>query len=167
MKYGIIKYSIIGCTCLFFLICFSCRSGKHSDYKFQEYAGRIDTVSNIRKDSSASVSETNDRSTVVTKERQYLRSVSFDSLGRISNIQESWRDYGSGRMDESKGRQGTVSVSAETTQQKSTSGSYTKASGESESNTDSRPVQGVEWGYIALAALFVFGIIRYLKNIRK
>lgn len=167
MKWNVIKYVVAVCTsCVFVFFC-SCRSSKHDNYSFSEQIKKNDSLSSVRRDSSASVSETNDRSTVVTKERQYLRSVSFDSLGRISNIQESWRDYGSGRMDESKGRQGTVSVSAETAQQKSTSGSYTKASGESESNTDSRPVQGVEWGYIALAALFVFNIIRYLKNIRK
>ncbi|MDD4778833.1 MAG: hypothetical protein PHV53_11175, partial [Fermentimonas sp.] len=121
---------------------------------------RIETVKDSIRVSTGTI-ESSERSGSEV-DQSFIRITEFDSTGTVRRIQETWRDRQ--RIDlvaeERSGR--TVSVK-NTDQQITIRDTTSTITNEvKEVNTDSRPIQGLEWFWVVLSGVLVLTVIIYI-----
>ncbi|SBV91846.1 conserved hypothetical protein [uncultured Dysgonomonas sp.] len=163
------KYYVV----VFFILCFlACRSNRNIDRTIQEGSKTETSKSIDRKDSSTVDTEYQESRTKVSNEVRFIRTAAYRPDGTIRSIQEEWRDSGSTELVDGRGRSSENTV----TEIKSDSAAVTESKKDlkekMQSSSDNRPVQGVEWFYIALGfsalvlvALAVSLIVKYRSKI--
>ncbi len=150
------------------ILCFlGCCSNRNVDRTMQEESKVEAVESTHSKDSSHVVREFEGSNTKITNEQRYIRTTQFNPDGSIRCLREEWRGTGSLELADGRGRSSAVSVS----EQKSDS-TYKKELKKIEfeklkSFTDTRPVQGFEWLWIALIVgclgLSIFHLKKFVK----
>ena len=158
MKYGIYILLII-CLC-------ACRSSKSSDVAVTSDYTSGSTKESIRIDSSRTEFEGQRAVSTDIDIEETIRTINFDTLGRVSSIQEHKRTTGSRQLDESSGRSGTVSVTEDKTEEGENTNANINLKQKEDTKQDSRMVQGIDWLWIIIGA-FVVCLMIYAIKFRK
>lgn len=169
MRNGRITYfSLVLCLCACCLVIFSgCRAKKNSSRigsaqtTAQSIAKKTDTSSVIAKteqnmDETVSVHETTERETI-----------HLDTVGRVRTIIRESVSKATGQKRSGRGSGSTVSVTGATQSDSTSITSLATSNEKIEQNTDSRPVQGVEWIWVFLSVSLVLSVAIYLIINRK
>ncbi|MDR1716315.1 MAG: hypothetical protein LBS20_10760 [Prevotella sp.] len=159
---GILAYLLISS-----LAFASCRSNRNLDSSVETHTEGASTASSAQKDSTASQAHRRDSTSDITSEKQYLRTTWYRPDGSIRKVQESGRkaertcvavhDTGSSAVHVSENKADSTVVTKV----------QTKEVVHEDTSSDSRPVQGSEWGWIAgvfVVVVVVFGYIAYRKR---
>ena len=130
----------------------SCRSGDSTLHSVKSEAGRQINDSISRRTDGGIIAD----SVRLLRVSQnwsvdHLRITFFDDSGRIQQIQEQWRSTGHDELADSTRRTSVSFLSEQTDSTHSSSATQTDTEIDEHSKTDSRTVQGIEWGYIMLA----------------
>ena len=105
--------------------------------------------------------QTTDRSGSET-DQSFTRITEFDSTGTVRRIQETWRDRQRVYLVNEERSARTVSVKNTDQQITIRDTTSTVSSEVVEVKTDSRPIQGFEWFWIALSGVLVLTVIIYI-----
>ena len=149
------------------IVCASCRSNRNLDSSVETHTEGASTVSSIQKDSTASQTHRRDSTSDITAERQYLRTTWYRPDGTIRKIQESGREAERARVAVSDTGSSDAHVSEAKADSTAAISTQAKEAIHEDTNTDSRPVQGNEWGWFAGAfvlIIVIFGYWEYRKN---
>lgn len=163
------KYYVI----VFFILCFlACRSNRNIDRTIQEGSKTETSKSIDRKDSSTVDTEYQESRTKVSNEVRFIRTTAYRPDGTIRSIQEECRGSGSTELVDGRGRSSENTVTEIKNDSTAVTESKKDLKEKIQSSSDSRPIQGVEWFYIALGfgalvlvALAVSLIIKYRSKI--
>lgn len=160
---------LLGLVVLVSMVFSDCRSSKDMDKHIQESAERKGEVATVRTDSTRTERVDSDSTAAIKIINEYIRKILFADDGRISGIQDEWRTIGSAQLSTGTRRSSEVSVNKET---KDSTYSDTNNRTEDQTETivaDSRPVQGSEWGWVALVAgaVIILMCVVLIKEFRK
>ena len=159
MKY----YALI----IILLMCFGCRSSRNTtDTHISDHSSQTKTeVSNETISLQSSVLATT-RTATDTNIREYFKTTLFNADGSISEVQEQWRDTRRNELADSTGQRSDVSGINRNDSTSTEVDTDIEVKQTNQSHNDSRPVQGVEWFYIACvggAVLLIITIIIWRK----
>ncbi|GAB6121000.1 hypothetical protein [Dysgonomonas termitidis] len=158
------KYAVLILLSIVFTFC---RSNRNLDSFVQTDTESASTASSVQKDSAASQTHRRDSTSDIASERQYIRTTWYRPDGTIRKVQESGRESERTSMAVSDTGSSAVHVSenkADSTRKIKLKKLETQQLKEF---TDSRPVQGSEWGWFAGAFVLIvviFGYIEYKKK---
>ena len=155
MKYGIYILFII-CLC-------ACRSSKSTDVAVSSDYTSGSTKESIRSDSSRTEYEGRRAVSTDIDINETIRTINFDTLGRVSSIQEHKRTTGSRQLDESSGRLGTVSVAEDKTEEGENINANIDLKQKEDTKQDSRIVQGMDWLWIIMSICIVLYLVYWFK----
>jgi cobalamin biosynthesis Mg chelatase CobN len=147
----------------------SCRSNRDFNSTTETHTESASTVSSIQKDSAASQAHRRDSTSDITSEKQYLRTTWYRPDGTIRKIQESGREAERARVAVHDTGSSDVHVSEAKVDSTRKINMKKLEAQQLKSFTDSRPVQGNEWGWFAAAfvlVVIVFGYWEYRKRIK-
>lgn len=150
------RYAFIFIFSLYVLT--ACRSNRTVDGTMETRSDAETSLSKQTHDSIASQTIRRDSTTKITTEKQYIRTTWYRPDGTIQKIQEERRGA---RQDElAISHTGSSDVSVKETQSDSISKTkeQTREAEHEDNTTDTRPVQGIEWFWIAIAISLVAGI---------
>ena len=94
-----------------------------------------------------------------TNIREYFKTTVFNPDGSVSEVQEAWRDTRRNELADSTGQRSDVSGINRNDSTSTDISNDIELKQTTQSHTDSRPVQGVEWLYIACVGGIVILII--------
>lgn len=141
MKY----YALI--TLLF--MCLGCRSSRHTtDTSYSSQSKEAKTEVSSETISLQSSMLTTTRTTSDTNIKEYFKTTLFTPDGSISEVQEQWRDTRRNELADSTGQRSDVSGIVRNDSTSTEIDSDVEIEQTIQSDTDSRPVQGVEWLYL-------------------
>lgn len=158
-------YAFISVCLLFAFV--ACRSNKDFNKVSESVSEAQSNASIHSKDSTASQTHRRDSTSDITAERQYLRTTWYRPDGTIRKIQESGREAERARVAVSDTGSSDVHVNEnkiDSTRKETRKKLETQ---QLKSFTDSRPVQGNEWAWLAGAfvlIIVIFGYWEYRKN---
>lgn len=92
-------------------------------------------------------------------ENDYSRIIEFDSLGRVHRVSEAWRDRRSSDLSLQDNRTDRLSLSGSSSEIIKRDSSTATVHETIHVNTDSRPVQGMEWIWVILSIVLVVAVI--------
>lgn len=95
-------------------------------------------------------------------DQSYIRVTEFDSTGTVRRIQETWRDRQRSDVATEERNTRTVSVVGESKEVIESDTSSTIVSEVVKVDTDSRPVQGIEWMWVVLSGALIVAVILYI-----
>jgi hypothetical protein len=156
-------YAFISVCLVFAFI--ACRSNKDL-HKISEVDSEIQSgASTHSKDSTATTTSTRDSISDIASERQYIRTTWYRPDGTIRKIQEEGRETERARVAVSDTGSSDVSVSENKIDSTAVTKAQSKEVVHEDTDTDSRPVQGNEWGWFAGAFVLVVVVfyIRYRR----
>lgn len=159
MKYGIYILLIV-CLC-------TCRSTKSTELDISSDYTSGSTKESIRIDSSRTEFEGQRAVSTDIDIDETIRTINFDTLGRVSSIQEHKRTTGSRQLDESSGRSGAVSVTEDKTEEVENTNANIDLKQKEDTKQDSRMVQGIEWIYVFIGLAFLVGIAILIYRVWK
>lgn len=154
------KYAVLILLSIVFVFC---RSNRNLDRSVETHTEGASTVSSIQKDSAASQAHRRDSTSDITAERQYLRTIWYRPDGTIRKIQESGRETERARVAVSDTGSSDVHVSENKIDSTAVTKAQSKEVVHEDTDTDSRPVQGNEWGWLAGAFVLVIVIFGYIE----
>ena len=163
MKYVLTYIILLAC-------CFACRSNKRDSSSYLDKSQIKSQNSVLDTKSTETHTEQEDTAKKIAVENKYCRVVNFDSLGRISSIREEWWDTRSAELDVRNRRSSSNTLDNRKEESVTEENADIEAYHQSESNNDSRPVQGFEWLYIIIPVvigLLIFLLIKYRKKWQK
>lgn len=100
------------------------------------------------------------------QERNYTRTIAFDSSGNVRTVSEAWRETRRGKLGVGEYRGRTLSVKnfKDTTTQ--VNRSHVVSHEKTTATNDSRPVQGTEWLWVIIGGFAVLAVLVYfiLRN---
>lgn len=140
----------------------SCRAKKNIE-RNSEVTERIERTE--RSVDSIRFAEKQDEKTErigLTADQWYVKHTEFDSIGRVRSVSETWRNRRHSDMasEERTGRTVSVIVSGNEVIETDTSSIITQEY--SNIQTDSRPVQGLEWFWVISSGVLILSIVIYL-----
>jgi hypothetical protein len=146
-----------------------CRSNRDFNSSVQTETESASATSSVQKDSMSSQTYRRDSTSDIAAERQYIRTTWYRPDGTICKVQEAGREAERTRVAVSD--TGSSSVHVSENKADSTSKVNLKKQETQQLNefTDSRPVQGSEWGWFAGAfalAVVIFGYFEYRMKIK-
>ncbi len=100
-------------------------------------------------------------------ERQYTRTTEYDIEGAIRRISETWWDRQQGDMASEERTERIVSVEGSDTNITAKDTVSAVAQETTKIDTDSRPIQGVEWIWVILSVVLISAVILYIINNRR
>lgn len=150
---------------LLIVLLMGCRSSKQSDKAYHDLSKSTETKATSQTDSTRTDKRRSERITADVFEIRDIRTVTFDSLGRIQSIQDERRQTGSRQLVESQGSETALSVTDKTEKViKNTDNDIAQVES-SISKVDSRPVQGWEIvGIVAVLVLILLSVLMYIKK---
>jgi hypothetical protein len=158
------KYAILILLSVVFVFC---RSNRNLDSAVQTDTESASTASSVQKDSTSSQAHRRDSTSDITSEKQYLRTTWYRPDGTIRKVQESGREAERNSVAVHDTGSSDVHVNENKADSTAATKVQTKEVVHEDTDTDSRPVQGSEWGWFAGAfvlAVVVFGYIEYKKS---
>ena len=102
---------------------------------------------------------TTTRTATDTNIKEYFKTTVFNADGSISEVQEQWRDTRRNELADSTGQRSDVSGINRNDSTSTQVENDIEVKQTTQSHTDSRPVQGVEWLYVACVGGIVILII--------
>lgn len=144
-----------------------CRSNRNLDSTVETHIESASTASSVQKDSTAAQTHHRDSTSDIAAERQYLRTTWYRPDGSIRKVQESGREAMRNSVAVRDTGSSAVHVSGNRTDSTWTLNRKILETQRLKEFTDSRPIQGSEWGW-AIGAftliVVVFGYWEYRKN---
>lgn len=152
-------YAFISLCLLFAFV--ACRSNKYLHKVSESVSETQSSASIYSKDSTSTTTSTRDSISNITSEKQYLRTTWYRPDGTIRKIQESGRE--AERTSVAVHDTGSSAVSVTEQKVDSTKKVNLKKleTEQLKSFSDSRPVQGNEWGWFAGAFVLIIVIFGY------
>lgn len=95
-------------------------------------------------------------------EQSYIRVTEFDSTGSVRKVSETWRDRQLSRLDTKERHARTVSIAGVSEDIVVSDTSSTVVNEVVKVDTDSRPVQGIEWLWVVLSIALIVAVILYI-----
>lgn len=158
-------YAFISVCLLFAFV--ACRSNKDLHKVSESVSEMQSSASTHSKDSTATTTSTRDSISNITSEKQYLRTTWYRPDGTIRKIQEEGREVERTELAVHDTGSSTVSVTEQKVDSTAKVNQKKLETQQLKSFTDSRPVQGNEWGWLAGAfvlIIVIFGYWKYRKN---
>lgn len=146
---------------------FGCRSSRNTtDTHISDHSKTNKTeVSNETISVQSSMLATT-RTATDTNIKEYFKTTVFNQDGSVSEVQEQWRDTRRNELADSTGQRSDVSGINRNDSTSTDIANDIELKQTTQSHTDNRPVQGVEWLYVALVGggvLLIIFIIIWLK----
>lgn len=137
-----------------------CRSNRNAtDTHISDYSKETKKEVSSETISLQSSMLTTTRSATDTNIKEYFRTTLFNPDGSVSQVQEAWRDTRRNELADSTGQRSDVSGIIRKDSTSSDIANDIEVKQTTQSQTDSRPVQGVEWLYVACIGGIVILII--------
>jgi|JMBX01.1.fsa_nt_gb hypothetical protein len=95
-------------------------------------------------------------------EHTFTRVTEFDSTGSIRKVSETWRDRQLSRLDTKERHARTVSIAGVSEDIIVSDTSSTVVNEMVKVDTDSRPVQGIEWLWVVLSVALIASVVLYI-----
>lgn len=135
---------------IIFFIGFGCRSNRNAtDTHIRDHSKTSKTeVSNETISVQSSMLATT-RTATDTNIKEYFKTTVFNPDGSVSEVQEQWRDTRRNELADSTGQRSDVSGINRNDSTSTDVDNDIEVKQTTQSHTDSRPVQGVEWLYVA------------------
>lgn len=139
---------------------FGCRSSRNTtDTHIRDHSKTSKTeVSNETISVQSSMLATT-RTATDTNIKEYFKTTVFNPDGSVSEVQEQWRDTRRNELADSTGQRSDVSGINRNDSTSTDVDNDIEVKQTTQSHTDSRPVQGVEWLYVACVGGIVILII--------
>ncbi|QIK56087.1 hypothetical protein G7051_17655 [Dysgonomonas sp. HDW5B] len=99
------------------------------------------------------------RTATDTNIKEYFRTTLFNPDGSVSQVQEQWRGTRQNELSDSSGRSSNISLINRNDSTSTEIDTDIEVKQTTQSHTDSRPVQGIEWLYVACVGGIVILII--------
>jgi len=131
-----------------------------------ESSGNVE-LSSVSSSASTSQTHSHNSTSDITSEKQYLRTTWYRPDGTIRKIQEEGRKAERTCVAVHDTGSSAVHVSENKTDSTAATRAQTKEVVHEDTSSDSRPVQGSEWGWIAgvfALVVVVFGYMKYKKS---
>ena len=95
-------------------------------------------------------------------EQVFTRVIEYDTTGRVQRISETWRDRQQGSLVVQERSAQAVSLTGESKEIIERDTTATVMNETVKVNTDSRPVQGVEWIWVILSIALIAAVVLYI-----
>lgn len=95
-------------------------------------------------------------------EQSFTRITEFDSTGSIRKVSETWWDRQQGSVATKERTERIVSVEGSETNIAAKDTITVEKQEETEAETDSRPIQGIEWIWVILSVVLITAVILYI-----
>lgn len=146
---------------------FGCRSSRNTtDTHISDHSKETKKEVSSETISLQSSMLTTTRTSTDTNIKEYFRTTLFNPDGSVSQVQEAWRDTRRNELADSTGQRSDVSGINRNDSTSTQVANDIEIKQTTQSHTDNRPVQGVEWLYVALVGggvLLIIFIIIWLK----
>lgn len=146
---------------------FGCRSSRNTtDTHISDHSKETKKEVSSETISLQSSMLTTTRTSTDTNIKEYFRTTLFNPDGSVSQVQEAWRDTRRNELADSTGQRSDVSGISRNDSTSTQVANDIEIKQTTQSHTDNRPVQGVEWLYVALVGggvLLIIFIIIWLK----
>lgn len=151
MKYALIILLFIG---------FGCRSSRNTtDTHISDHSKGSKKEVSSETISLQSSMLTTTRTATDTNIKEYFRTTLFNPDGSVSQVQETWRDTRRNELADSTGQRSDDTLINRSDSTSTDIANDIEVKQTTQSQTDSRPVQGVEWLYVACVGGIVILII--------
>lgn len=145
---------------IIFFIGFGCRSSRNiTDTHISNHSKETKKEVSSETISLQSSMLANTRTSTDTNIKEYFKTTVFNPDGSISEVQEQWRDTRRNELADSTGQRSDVSGINRNDSTSTQVANDIEIKQTTQSHTDSRPVQGVEWLYVAIVAGVIILII--------
>ena len=160
MRYDFIHIIAVALLCCATLN--SCRA-KKSIQRTEETTSRTERVErSVDTTRVTAVDEERSERSGSEVEQTFTRVTEFDSTGSVRKVSETWRDRQLSRLDTKERHARVVSVAGVSEDIAVSDTSSTVVNEMVKVDTDSRPVQGIEWLWVVLSIALIVAVILYL-----
>lgn len=139
---------------------FGCRSSRNTtDTHISDHSKETKKEVSSETISLQSSMLTTTRTATDTNIKEYFKTTVFNQDGSVSEVQEQWRDTRRNELADSTGQRSDVSGINRNDSTSTDVDNDIEVKQTTQSHTDNRPVQGVEWLYVACVGGIVILII--------
>lgn len=139
---------------------FGCRSSRNTtDTHISDHSKETKKEVSSETISLQSSMLTTTRTSTDTNIKEYFRTTLFNPDGSVSQVQEAWRDTRRNELADSTGQRSDDTLINRNDSTSTDVDNDIEVKQTTQSHTDSRPVQGVEWLYVACVGGIVILII--------
>ena len=150
-------YVIYIIICLFLCACGSRKQSSHAEYTERVSATQTQIGTETIQSQATDSFETS--KSINTDVSEYLKVTMFGDSGRISQIQETWRNTRSDELESGTRRASALSVAERKDSARSEQKGDVATAQDVKISTDTRAVQGVEWFYVILSLSAVVALV--------